>query len=74
MNKKSQQSSKNRSLTSYAKYSSMAIQMILILLLGAFGGKALDSFFQFKFPVFTLGLLLLALITVIYLIIRSVLK
>ncbi len=74
MNKKSQQPRKNKPLASYAKYSGMALQMIIFLLIGAFGGRKLDGYFELKFPVFTLALLLLALGAVIYLIIKSVLK
>lgn len=37
----------------YAKYSSLGLQMIVIIVAGAFGGKALDSYTDWKFPVFT---------------------
>jgi F0F1-type ATP synthase assembly protein I len=44
----------------YARYSSLAMQMIVIIVAGAFGGKALDEWLQWGFPVFTLVLTLLA--------------
>ncbi len=44
----------------YAKYSSLALQMIVIILAGAFGGKALDAWLNWGFPVFTLVLTLLS--------------
>ena len=46
----------------YAKYSSLAFQMIVIILAGAFGGRALDKIVVWEFPVFTLGLTLLAVV------------
>jgi ATP synthase protein I len=44
----------------YAKYSSLAFQMIAIILAGAFGGRALDRWIEWVFPVFTLSLTILA--------------
>ncbi len=44
----------------YAKYSTLAAQMILIMVAGAFGGRALDSWMENGFPVFTLVLTILA--------------
>jgi F0F1-type ATP synthase assembly protein I len=38
----------------YAKYSSLGLQMIVMIVAGAFGGKALDDWLQTSFPVFTL--------------------
>ncbi len=43
----------------YAKYSTLGIQMVVIILAGAFGGKALDEWLSWDFPVFTLSLTLL---------------
>ncbi len=44
----------------YAKYSTLAFQMIVIIVAGAFGGRALDGWLDLGFPVFTLVLTLLA--------------
>lgn len=46
----------------YAKYSSLAFQMIAIILAGAFGGRALDRWIEWEFPVFTLSLTILAVV------------
>ncbi|MFI5221668.1 MAG: AtpZ/AtpI family protein [Bacteroidia bacterium] len=59
---------------SIQRYSGMAIQMIAIILLGALGGKYLDKYFAFHFPVFTLSLTLLAVFAAIYLSVRDLLK
>ncbi|MBN2637536.1 MAG: AtpZ/AtpI family protein [Bacteroidales bacterium] len=57
------ESQKNkRSSASYATYSSLGIQMVIIILAGAFGGRELDEIVNWKFPVFTVGLTILALI------------
>ncbi len=50
------------SLKFLAQYSSMALQMIIIILAGAFGGYELDKWLQWKFPVFTVVLTILAVI------------
>jgi hypothetical protein len=46
----------------YVKYSSLAIQMIVIILAGAFGGRAIDNATERDFPVFTVSLTILAVI------------
>ncbi len=53
---------KDSPLKFYAKYSSLAFQMIVIILAGAFGGKALDNWLSWEFPVFTLSLTILAVV------------
>ena len=58
---------KENPLKFYAKYSSLALQMGLFIVAGAFGGKELDKLVEWKFPVFTLVLTLLSVIgAVIY--------
>jgi hypothetical protein len=49
-----------KGLSNYAKYSSLAFQMLAIILLGVFGGIKLDEWLELKFPVFTVVLSLLA--------------
>ena len=51
---------KDSPLKFYAKYSSLAMQMVVIIVAGAFGGKALDEWLKWEFPVFTLVLTILA--------------
>ncbi len=58
---------KENPLKFYAKYSSLALQMIAIVVIGAFGGKALDNWLSLGFPVFTFVLTILAVVgSVIY--------
>ncbi len=58
----------------YLKYSNVAIQMGIIIALGAWGGQKLDERFQNETPYFTIFLSLLAVIIAILIVIRSVLS
>ena len=61
-------------LFNYAKYSTMAIQMMVVICLGVFGGIKLDHWLKFGFPVFTLLLSVLAVFVAIYLSIKDIIK
>jgi len=74
LDKKDEKRKKESSLKFYAKYSSLGLQMIVIILAGTFGGKALDDWLQWGFPVFTLVLTLAAVAFSIYYGIREFLK
>jgi hypothetical protein len=56
----------SKSLNDYAKYSSLAFQMLVIILLGVVGGMKLDHWLKPKFPVFTVVLSFLAIILALY--------
>jgi F0F1-type ATP synthase assembly protein I len=62
------------SLNTYARYSSLAFQMMFIILAGVFGGIELDKWLDWKFPVFTLVLSFLGVILAIYYAIKDFLK
>ena len=47
-------------LRSYSKYMGMVFQMISIIVLGGFGGKALDNYFHFENHLFAILLIILA--------------
>ena len=57
----------------YARYSSMAIQMLVIILLGVFGGYKLDGWLNTK-PVLTVVLSLVSVLLAIYLTTKDLLK
>ena len=62
-NKKEKESeSREHPLKFYAKYSALGFQMLAIILVGAFGGRALDSKLDWGFPVFTVVLTILAVV------------
>lgn len=61
-------------LKSYAKYSSIAIQMLAIILIGVFLGIKIDEWLAWKFPVFTTTFSILSVFLAIYYVIRDLLK
>jgi len=65
---------KDSHLKFYAKYSTLGIQMVVIILAGAFGGKALDSWLNWDFPVFTLVLTLLCVAAAVFYGMRELFK
>lgn len=56
------------------KYSNLAIQMMVIIVAGAFGGFKLDEYLDWGFPVFTVVLSLGAVIAAIYLAVKDLIK
>lgn len=58
----------------YVKYSSLAIQMGLILFGFAYGGVKLDEYIELKFPAFTIVLTLGGLAVAMYLSLRDLTK
>jgi len=63
-----------KALNAYARYSSIAFQMLVIILAGVFGGRELDRWLEFQFPVFTMILTILAVMLAIYTVIKDLLK
>ena len=61
-------------LPDYARYSSIALQMLVIIAGGIFGGFKLDEFLNLKFPVFTVLLSFLSVAFAIYYVIKDLLK
>ncbi len=61
-------------LKNYAKYSSIAVQMLVIILIGVFGGIKLDEWISWEFPVFTSFFSILSVFLAIYYVIRDLLK
>ncbi len=65
---------KKKSLDSYARYSSIAFQMLVIILAGVFGGVQLDKWLKLNVPVFTILLSLLSVILAIYYVTRDLIR
>jgi len=65
---------KKKSLDSYTRYSSIAFQMLIIILIGVFGGIKLDEWLKLSVPVFTIVLSILAVILSIYTVTRGLMK
>ncbi|MEI7490121.1 MAG: AtpZ/AtpI family protein [Bacteroidota bacterium] len=67
------QADPKKGLNQYARYSGMAIQMMVIIVAGAFGGLKLDTWLKTK-PVFTVLLSIAAVFLAIYYVTRDLLK
>jgi F0F1-type ATP synthase assembly protein I len=66
--------SKKKAFDSYARYSTIAVQMLVIILVGVFGGIELDKLIKLEFPVFTVVLAILSVILAIYYVIKDLIK
>jgi ATP synthase protein I len=66
-------SQKKNYLNSYARFSSIAFQMLAIILLGVFGGYKLDGWLN-TLPVFTVILSLLSVVIAIYSVVKDLLN
>ena len=67
------QDQNKRALNNYARYSSIAFQMLVIILLGIFAGFKLDQWLHIK-PVLTIIFSLSSVILAIYFVTRDLLK
>ena len=65
---------KKNNLNSYAKYSSIAMQMLVIILLGVFGGVKIDEWLALSIPIFTVVLSLLSVVLAIYTVTKDLIK
>lgn len=65
---------KKKSLASYTRFTSIAFEMLVIILIGVFGGLKLDERLKLTVPVFTIILSILAVILSIYTVTRDLLK
>lgn len=63
-----------KKLENYAKFSSLAIQMAVLIVLAAYGGKWLDEKQKNETPVWTIVLILIAIFVSLYQVIRAVIK
>ena len=57
---------KKKQLNNYVKYTSLGIQMLVIIGAGVFGGYYLDTWLENGFPVFLILLSILSVGTAIY--------
>lgn len=74
-NKKSENRKNHKSsLNSYAKYTSLAFQMIAIILVGVIGGIQLDKVVPMEFPLFTFLFTILSVILSMYYAIKDFIK
>ena len=72
--KKSQTKPENKGVKDFGKYSSLAFQMVAIILLTTLGGVKLDKMTGWKTPVFTIILSLLGVFAAIYFTVKDFIK
>jgi F0F1-type ATP synthase assembly protein I len=65
---------KKKSLDSYTRYSSIAFQMLIIILIGVIGGIKLDEWLNLTIPVFTVVLSVASVALSIYTVTMDLLK
>jgi len=63
-----------KKMGAYAKYSSMAIQMGVIITGGSLGGMKLDQYLESNYPFFTLGFSILSVVIAVYLAIKDIIN
>jgi hypothetical protein len=61
-------------LKQYSKYSGIAIQMLVIILLGVFGGVKIDYWIGWELPIFTVLLSISAVFLAIYIVTKDLIK
>lgn len=67
-------SKKKKQLNNYARYSSLAFQMFVIIGAGTFGGYKLNQWAGLEFPVFTLIFSVLSVVLAIYFAIKDLMR
>ncbi|MEM1135971.1 MAG: AtpZ/AtpI family protein [Bacteroidota bacterium] len=72
MSKKSTQKRPSKPFQQYVKYSSLAMEMIGAILIGAWIGSWLDEYFQTSRDYFTLAMMLLGVTTSISLLFKRI--
>ncbi|MBS1636407.1 MAG: AtpZ/AtpI family protein [Bacteroidetes bacterium] len=65
---------KPKQLNSYARYSSLATQMAVIIGGGCYGGYKLDQYFRNTTPVYTIILSLVSIAIALYLVLKDFIK
>lgn len=71
---KKNKDNKLESMQAYAKYFSLTFQMIVLIVMGGFGGRALDRYFRTETHLFTIVLIILATILSFYLFFKTILS
>lgn len=61
-------------LRNYARYSSLALQMGIIIVGGSFGGYFIDQSINMRYPIFTVILALISVVISLYLVIKELNK
>lgn len=71
METKKKEKDRKKQPNAFLRYTGMAVQMAVIILLGVFGGQELDKRFEMENPIFTILLSLFAVGAALYLSIKD---
>lgn len=74
MSKNPEEKSQNKPLNSYAKYSSLGLQMAVIIGGGCYGGYKLDEYYKNTNSVFTIIFSLLSIALAMYVVLKEIIK
>jgi F0F1-type ATP synthase assembly protein I len=74
LRKTEEKNQENNGLKDYAKYTSLGVQMVVIILVCVWGGIKLDKLFKLDSPVFTVILSLLGVFAAIYTAVKDFIK
>jgi ATP synthase protein I len=72
--KSQEKNPESNGLSEYGKYTSLGVQMIVIILITVWGGIKLDKLFALETPVFTVILSLLGVFAAIYTAVKDFIK
>lgn len=62
---------RKKQLNDYARYSSLALQMIIVIAAGVFGGYKIDKWLENSFPIFLIVLSFFGVAIAIYLAVKD---
>ncbi len=65
---------KNKGINTFIRFSSVALEMAIIIAAGTWGGSKLDEYFDTQKPIFTIVLSLIVVVAAIYLVVKQVLN
>lgn len=74
MVKKNKKKKEEKQPNDFLKYTGMATQMAVTILIGVFGGIKVDEYLELQTPIFTLIFSLLAVAAAMYMVIKDINK
>lgn len=72
MAKKNKEKKEEKQPNHFLKYTGMAAQMAITILIGVFGGIKIDEYLELQTPIFTLIFSLLAVAAAMYFVIKDI--
>ncbi|MGK7395669.1 MAG: AtpZ/AtpI family protein [Candidatus Cyclobacteriaceae bacterium M3_2C_046] len=69
-----QNQKESNQIREYLKYSGLAFQMVAMILLALWAGMKIDQWMQWKFPLFTIVFILVAIVATLIVVIKNLPK